>query len=520
MARGGTAPCAILSTMRAARVWGWITVGLIGVVTAGLRLGWDTYPRFLDSYYHLAVIQGFRQAGGLVLHAFWESAPAGRAHLYPPLFHLLWWPVAALVHHPLTVARLWSLLGAPALFLAMAWAVRHVEGPRRAALTVIAALLSSSLLFSTLLHPTATLALIEILGVWVALERGRTVVAGLLVGAIGWTHLGLPWVTLPALGLLGAADRPRRRTAWTAAAIGLAVMAPWWLHVARHAAALHAIQQPESRSVELAPILLGLGLWGGLVAWHRAPTYRFWLALLATALPWAIQYPYRFFSGQGLLPIVLLAGLALDEGAARWATTRGRALGGVGLVGVCLLAGPMVANRPAWRVRWGETGLTAALGGIPLDRGHLESLYDARQFAPLVTALRREARPDDLLFCNYPHMGGLFSVLTGLSTTTSMFAEAGRRPWEGALADARWVLWFKMPEKVDPQNDAMARQLAATRGWRVVEETPIAWVFEQPSATARRAMPGRTLPWWWLGCAALAVGVTLAIRSRRSRSRD
>lgn len=467
--------------MRAERAWGWLTVGVIGVVAVGLRLGWETYPRFLDSYYHLAVIQGFRQAGGVALHAFWEAAPAGRPHLYPPLFHLLWWPVAALARDPITVARLWSVLGGPLLLVVTAGAVRRIAGTRTAALTVLAALLSSQLLFSTLIHPTATLALIELVGAWAALERRRPVLAGILVGAVGWTHLGLPWITLAALLLLGAVDRQRRRTAWGAAGAGLVVMAPWWWHIARHAAALRMIQQPEGRMLEFAPVLLGVGAVGAVLAWRRAPAYRFWLALLAAALPWAVPYPYRLFSGQGLLPIVLLAGWALDAfttpaSKIRWGQTP--ALAAASMLGIGLLIGPTVANAPSWHLRWGETGLTVALRGIPLDRGHLESLYDAEQFQPLVAAIRREAAPDELLFCNYPHMGGLFSVLTGLSTTTSMFAEAGRRPQEAALADARWVLWFKMPAQVDPENDATARRLAAERGWRVVEETPIAWVYE------------------------------------------
>src|SRR3989338_10814800 len=114
------------------RGWGLATIGLIGLVTIGIGLGWDTYPRFLDSYYHLAVIQGFRQHGGVALHAFWESAPAGRPHLYPPLFHLLWWPVAALVREPITVARCWSVVGGPSLLLVMAWAGRGGAGPRAA----------------------------------------------------------------------------------------------------------------------------------------------------------------------------------------------------------------------------------------------------------------------------------------------------------------------------------------------------------------------------------------------------
>lgn len=468
------------------RRWGWLTAGIIGLVALGLRLGWETYPRFLDSYYHLAVIQGFQQAGGVCLHAFWEAAPAGRAHLYPPLFHLLWWPVAALTQDPMTVARLWSVLGGPLLLLAMAWAVRRIAGARVAALTMLTALLSSQFLFSTLIHPTATLALIEIVGLWVLLERRKTMAAGVLVGLLGWTHLGLPWVALPALGLLGAMDRTRRH-AWTAAGVGLLVMAPWWWHVARHAAALRAIQQPEGRSLEFAPILLGFGIAGAVMAWRRAPAYRFWLALLAAALPWAVRYPYRFVSGQGLLPIVLLAGLALEETWRRLATAPGRATIFAGVLGVALLAGAIV-TWPTGKVGWRETGLTVALTGIPLDRGHLESLYDARQFQPLVTAITREAQPDDLLFCNYPHMGGLFSVLTGLSTTTSMFAEAGRRSKAEALADARWVLWFKIPAHVDPHNDAMARRLAGERGWRVVTETSIAWVYEQPGVTARRRL--------------------------------
>ncbi|MBI4228076.1 MAG: hypothetical protein HY600_07400 [Candidatus Omnitrophica bacterium] len=478
--------------------WRWAAGLVIALVTRGLAAGWETYPRFLDSYYHLAVIQGFQQAGGVTLHAFWESAPAGRAHLYPPLFHLLWWPVAAVVRDPITVARLWSVAGGPLLLLMIVWAVRRVAGTRAAALTVLAALLSSHLLFSTLIHPTATLALLEIVGVWMALERRQALVAGILAGLIGWTHPGLPWIVLPALLLLGAMDRARRH-AWAAAGIGLLVMAPWWLHIARHAAALRAIHQPEGRSLEFAPVLLGLGLWGATIAWRRAPAYRFWLALVAAALPWAALYPYRLFSGQGLLPIILLAGLALDEGVRPLLVKRGLTPFGSKVPGqrvsrlslfgaslILLVAGPVVMNHPRWHVRWGETGVTAALGGIPLDRGHLESLYDARQFAPLVAALRREARPNDLLFCYYPHMGGLFSVLTGLSTTTSMFAEAGRRPWQEALADAQWVLWFKMPAQVDSENDATAQRLAGERGWRVMEETPIAWVFEQPSATARR----------------------------------
>ena len=85
-----------------------LTAGLIILSVAILSAAqWPAYPYFLDSYYHLTVIEGMRQAGGPVLHAFWESAPEGRPHLYPPLFHLLWLPA---IRHlpPLFLARFWS----------------------------------------------------------------------------------------------------------------------------------------------------------------------------------------------------------------------------------------------------------------------------------------------------------------------------------------------------------------------------------------------------------------------------
>src|SRR3989338_7051083 len=122
------------------RGWGLATIGLIGLVTIGIGLGWDTYPRFLDSYYHLAVIQGFRQAGGIALHAFWESAPAGRPHLYPPLFHLVWAPLALLVRDPIAPARCWTLLGTSLLLVSTAWATRQLFGGRRAFFTTGATL--------------------------------------------------------------------------------------------------------------------------------------------------------------------------------------------------------------------------------------------------------------------------------------------------------------------------------------------------------------------------------------------
>ena len=47
------------------------------------------YPLFIDTYYHMGVIEGFSQAGGVTTRAFWELAPGGRVHIYPPSLHVI-----------------------------------------------------------------------------------------------------------------------------------------------------------------------------------------------------------------------------------------------------------------------------------------------------------------------------------------------------------------------------------------------------------------------------------------------
>src|SRR6185436_3212168 len=88
---------------------------LIALHTVLLLSWWPLLPWFVDLYYHMNVLEGFRQAGGVALHDFWEFAPAGRPHLYPPALHVAllsfdWLPMGVI-----TRARLASVLPYPAL---------------------------------------------------------------------------------------------------------------------------------------------------------------------------------------------------------------------------------------------------------------------------------------------------------------------------------------------------------------------------------------------------------------------
>ncbi|MBI4314136.1 MAG: hypothetical protein HY594_04905 [Candidatus Omnitrophica bacterium] len=471
------------------------TALLILFVMLGAAAQWFSYPRFLDSYYHLAVMQGFRQAGGVALHAFWEAAPQGRPHLYPPLFHLLWMPAYFLVGNPITVARLWSVAAIVLLLVAMAGVGWKISGGRGAFFFVAAALASPNLYLSTLIHPTATFALAGVLAVWICVENRNFGAAGFCLGLTAYLHPALAWIALLALLFWGALDEEKRGVLGGAAALGALLALPWWLHLFYHLESFQWTRQPEANSLDIPILLVALGFIGAIWAFRSRshPAYRFPLALMIATLPWLFLYPYRVASAQGLLPLAIFAALTLEKcyGRLRWLT--------LAIIAGMMVVAPVltVKTEPALKLSLvqSQSGLSLAWQGLALDRGHFESLYDEAGFSPLAKALKTGAQPDDLLYCNYPYMGGLFSVLTGLSTTNSMVLEAGRPSASASIAHARRILWFKIPSPLDPENNRMVQELARQYNWKLLLETPLAYAYEAPNVPSQRQIRGTVIPW-------------------------
>ena len=69
--------------------WDKLSLLIIILTIALLLYRWEMFPKFIDIYYHFSVARNFELVNGIVIHDFWEYAPDGRPHLYPPLFHLI-----------------------------------------------------------------------------------------------------------------------------------------------------------------------------------------------------------------------------------------------------------------------------------------------------------------------------------------------------------------------------------------------------------------------------------------------
>ena len=87
--------------------WGYFSKIIILAYAVLQLLRLAIFPQFIDMYYHLQTAWGFIQAGGYSNWDFWEYAPFGRPHIYPPLFHIL--------------LALFMKLGFGVIFLAKFW---------------------------------------------------------------------------------------------------------------------------------------------------------------------------------------------------------------------------------------------------------------------------------------------------------------------------------------------------------------------------------------------------------------
>ena len=509
------------------RTWN-LAAGLILFAVTVLALAqWPAYPYFLDSAYHLAVIRGFREAGGPVLHAFWEAAPEGHPHLYPPLFHLLWAPASTLNIPPMVMARLWSFAAFPLLLLA-AWIVlSRVFTARTACLTLIALATPYSFFLAAVNYLPATLVLAATLGILLALHEKRWLAGGLLLALSFWTHASFPWLITLALILFGWFEPSFRKTAWAIVCVGIAGGSPWIFHLLRHFSELHLHPRGEERFFETSPFLLALGLIGLKLAWSRGGLYRFLVALAVGFLPMLAGWRFRYFSSQGLFAWLLLSGIALEwlvEKIRRpwlrlkevprgfpsvtaplvisesWAI--GLLLGGLllGAPGVHWSTSDHPLGHRGLHWAWADTTF-AMLAGRPavIPRATAQPVFRERFLKELVETVQARTNPNDLITSNYDYVALMLGARTGRAVTNL----GSQDP----VAPARLVVWVKDPSGQPSEN---LKEIASKYSLRFIQETEIALVYQNPKAQGQKKIRPAAVPGWvGFGLIGLAFGAVV-----------
>lgn len=462
-------------------------------------LSWKHFPLFIDCYYHLSVMRGFADAGGWVGVAFWEYAPYGRPHLYPPLFHILELAVFKAGFSPINVARLFDCLVFPAFLFSVWFVTRRLFSCVLAFFALF--LLSSSYPLYLALTNNIPFTLAFLFGIFAFyfLQKGRNVSAALCLALSFYSHSLMPWIGFGALFLYGLLDSARRRRTLSVCLAGLVLAAPILYHQAKYAFFWHLTKVMEFFYYSVDPVLYLLALVGLCVVYRRKGPYLYFASLLVAMSFLLFTNRDRFLSGPGLIPAVFLAAAVLENFWQRAVSKKGRGVKALFFAVLALffyVARPVLISTPfmktprlvvhSWVMERANTGT-----GVHQDKAR--TFYHPQLMDELVRLVRKHSGPEDIMYSNYSYGGGIVAALGHRATSRAMLHEVLPFDYVDPVADARLIVWFKEPSgAVSDDLPGIVERYRLT----LAGETDLALVFLHETGEGRRGFVSARVPFW------------------------
>ncbi|HIE50333.1 MAG TPA: hypothetical protein EYP85_01120 [Armatimonadetes bacterium] len=456
--------------MKDAPKWHWdvfdkVALAYIGVIAAVFfAFRHQFQPHVVDMWYHLSIAKVIQETGQVPGWDWWELAPTGRPHLYPPLLHLLLagvsWPSGDVIQG----ARLLQALFYPTSLTTTWYAARWISGSSRLALLTLL-IASMDLMHLALMVMIIAACLVEILlpVLMVTVLAQRRWASIFLLTAIFYTHLGVPWFVV--LGLLLFAWRFKDYRRLVGEVVGLAVLLylPWLTRVLTYADWIYASRVDLSAPQRLIPVgplalqnvhlvFIPAALYGLKHLDRRQPRSALYLWMWVGFAPFLLTYGGRFF-GHTIALWSFLAALGLQ----RLLPPQPTRLRLAGVLALTLLPLPIYARFERFLVLPSFTAPHACLMlifGKGMVWGEGEYRPDAQVLA---TFLDRETPLDAIIHTDDATVGDMLFVLTGRRTDSTAWWEVSkgsetqklRRRAEEALSG---VYVTRQPEKLPPMD--------------------------------------------------------------------
>lgn len=449
---------------------------------------WPASPLFMDCYYHLCVVRGFCDAQGWVGQAFWENAPFGRPHLYPPLFHILGLFFFKCGVGLMTIARFFDFIIYPFLLSTVWLVVRSVDSKRLAFFSLFLLCSSFPLFVSITSNIPFVLAFVFGLLSFLCLKNSKNISALLLLAFCFYTHSLMPWLFVLAFMVYAFFAKESARSIIFVCLSALVLALPLLYHELIHFHFIRPLRAMEFYYADLNPVLYLLFL-AGVVFCFRAKrrTLYFLFTLVMAMAVLLFTHRDRFFSGLGLIPMIVFAAYSLDifwsflekNKQKAWRVIFFVTFGFVFYIATPVISLSPLAKHPVFKIdssfwqRWG------------MDRASTvkaETIYYAKLVDKLVSMARLNSSRDDIFFFNYPYAGGMISALSHRATSTAMLAEVSPFYEFDQIAYAGFVFLFK-----DPQDTYYRMLPALIEGYKLkrIDETEVACLYKHDRGAKR-----------------------------------
>ncbi|MFQ6050139.1 MAG: hypothetical protein ACE5K4_00420 [Candidatus Hydrothermarchaeota archaeon] len=259
-----------------------------------LVLNFDALPNDQKDWtYHQMVARMFTDHQSL-LWDYYEFAPVGRPHLYPPLLHTIFASSHLLGLEFLTIQRLYGIIMYITSFFIIWFVSKDFFDDKIALLSVLFLSMPENYFWWQLsIAPTSLIFGIYPLIFWSFIKSER--IAILLLTISLWTHLAAPWTAILGLLIFSLIKREYLKRFFKVLSISLFLFLPWGLHVISNFNWIHGrIHALRDINLDLIIALFGIiGIYSLFKS--RRDVDVLLIASVIGLIPTAYTYSWRFW---------------------------------------------------------------------------------------------------------------------------------------------------------------------------------------------------------------------------------
>lgn len=445
---------------------------------------WQLFPQHLDIYYHLLTAWGFIRAEGYSSWDFWQYAPVGRPHVYPPLFHIVLALFMKAGADKIILAKIFSVI-IPWTFLFTLWNFLRKNFSSCLAFFSLITISSSLSFYASLTnHMPSTIALtFGVLTIWQFMKR-KTVFALLLLTLCFYTHIGVSYFIMITLVIYALFNKEYFSQALIVT-IGAAVLASPM--IIRQLYGINLLSLPsvkENYSCEFKTIDYILAAIGFVILLRSRGKGRLFLALFLASFVY-LPYLARFFSGEGYLPVALLAAVALYGICESFGRNRYAKYIVILIALFMLIFSPTIATgklevgEPPNRVFLFDSAVMNMLFPKANERMISSTIWFEERYLFASELIRANSSPDDIIYCTDDIAGLCLAVVSGRATANYLLPEVRSEGRTDPYADSKIIIALKY------RDPGAMKEIAEKYGLVLLGENEIFDVYKNPSAKAK-----------------------------------
>ncbi|HEC69931.1 MAG TPA: hypothetical protein ENI31_06600 [Candidatus Omnitrophica bacterium] len=434
-------------------------------------------PQFIDDYYHLLVARSFLKAGGWVGVSFWDYAPVGRPHLYPPFYHFL---IAGLLKLGISGIISLRILGVviPIVFFLSLWLIlRKIFSTLLSFLVVLITFSSFSFYISLDANLPATLGIIFSFLSFYFLKKNKLVSSLISLTFSIYTHTGvfLAFVISLIVFSLISQDKKAFKVIFSGFILGL----PLFIHQLRYIEFLKLEILREMYFTHYNLLVIILGIAGIFFCLKKRGVYSWFPGLILGFEIIFLKYPYRFFSAQGLFCLSLLSAVFLESIFLKIRKAKfKRVLFFIVIIYFLFINSSIILEEARAKFRLLNSTFSELSTGRFYDFLEFREFTYPEFFFPLKRIVLENTDSQDIIASNNKIVAVLLGSITNRAISTSIFREV--RPFLNFVpySVSKIIIWVKslFPEK----KDLLLERYVQRFKWEKIFENDIAYVYKNP----------------------------------------